>query len=144
MSEIRVGLSSIFLGLIIFAAACSTGQTTPGLSEVAMARTIDAKTKEPVEKSNVFSSDDPVIYCTVKFTDGAATKVKAIWLATDVEGFEKDYKIDETSLEVKGTRPISFSLAKPAIGWPIGNYAVKLYIGDEEVASATFSIVSSN
>jgi hypothetical protein len=94
--------------------------------------------------STVFSSDSPQICVRwegQRLRKGG--KVKAVWIAENIgEDFPQDYKVDEASATVENQNAHGvFTLARPEIGWAIGDYRVEFYVDDVLVDSAKLKIV---
>lgn len=125
----------------VIVVSCEVSFTTAKLSEATMCRSVDPQTKAPVDKTDVFSTDTPEIFCSVKLSNAPESKVTAKWIY--VEGAAEDLKnhqIDEYSLTTQGTGYISFSLTKPDKGFPKGTYLVKLLLDDKEKLSVPFTV----
>ena len=70
-------------------------------------------------------------------------KVKAVWIAENIgEDFPPDYKIDEATATVESPNTHGvFTLARPEVGWAIGEYRVEFYVDDVFVDAAKLKIV---
>lgn len=116
--------------------------STANLSEAVICKSVDEVTGKPVEKADVFSSDTEKIYCSVKLSNAPEeTQVLSQWIyvkgdLADVE----NYKIDEASLQVKGTTYLMFSLSRPDNGFPKGEYVCKLFLNGKEKESVPFRV----
>lgn len=94
--------------------------------------------------TTIFSSDSPQIcirWQGQRLRKG--DKVKAVWIAENIgEDFPPDYKIDEASAtaESQNTHGV-FTLARPEVGWAIGEYRVEFYVDDVFVDAEKLKIV---
>ena len=128
------------LGVVVGISACSKPAS---LTDLTMAKSLDDKTQDPVEKATVFAPSTDTIYASVKLADGpSGTKVKAVWLATDVPGIDKGKAVQESTVETSGSRSIGFSLSKSAKRWPTGKYSVQVFLADKVAATTDFVIES--
>lgn len=125
----------------IEATGSSSSAKSATLSETTMAKSVDPTTQEPKQKATSFSPTTDVFYCSTKVTDApAGTEVTAVWTIVDVPGYTKGEEIDENTLVVDGTRYLGFTLTRGTRPWPVGKYAVKLYINDTQAAVVNFSV----
>jgi hypothetical protein len=119
--------------------------STAKLSEATMATGVDADMR-PVNATDVFKPDTPVIHCSVKLSNAPDdTEVKAEWIY--VQGEREDLNgnlIDSTIVFSEGTRYIDFSLSSSESGWPIGDYEVILYVDGKEAMNVPFSVKQVN
>jgi hypothetical protein len=144
ISIITIIMASMLMSLF---AGCSgeVSFTTASLSDAYTCNSIDSSTKAPVIKSSVFSTNDSVIYCSVKLSNAPSdTEVKAQWIY--VQGEVKDlnnYVINETPIKAEGTRYVSFSIEAPPSGWPKGDYLVKLFVDNQEKLTVNFKVSST-
>jgi hypothetical protein len=98
------------------------------------------------ESTTSFAANTPKLYCMFQ-TEGLSSgdKIRGVWIADDVgEAAEKHTKIDEKTITADGdTDDGVFSLSKPTKGWPPGKYRVEIYVGDDLVTTAKFSIAAA-
>ncbi len=89
-----------------------------------------------------FSTDTPKIWVFFGLEGfPAGSKIKGVWICEKSEGIEPNYKIDEAGLTVgPPLNTGNFSLSKPATGWPVGDYRVDLYIGEQIKEGVKFKI----
>ncbi|HEX4638313.1 MAG TPA: hypothetical protein VH170_02390 [Chthoniobacterales bacterium] len=99
---------------------------------------------EDRKATTIFSSDVPTIYA---FWQGGSLadgdKIKAIWIAEDIgSAGPKESKILEAEAKVhKPDEHGAFSLSRPADkAWPVGKYAVAIYINGSLAQRAKFTI----
>jgi hypothetical protein len=118
------------------------GSTKPAsLSDPVMSLSVDMTSAAPTEPTDVFHTDTPVIYCTVRLADGSAkTRVKGEWiyLGSGPDSGDRD-KIYETEGTFSGSRYIAFSLTDDA-GWKVGAYEVILYLDKNEKFRVPFTV----
>jgi hypothetical protein len=137
---------ALFFSLVIlmslFFVECEVSFSTAKLGEATMCTKVDEKTKKPVEKTDVFTSDTPEIFCSVKLSSAPSdTNIKSEWIYVKGEAEDlSDYKIDEFTITTDGTKYISFSLARPNTGFPKGEYILKLYLDDEIKLNVPFKV----
>lgn len=106
------------------------------LSEATMCRSIDSKTAMPIEKADVFAPDTQVIYCSVKLSNALPkTEVSAQWIYVT----KNEVLYEDTGLE-SGTYYLAFQLQPSQTGWPVGNYAVKLFLNGQEKFAIPFIV----
>jgi hypothetical protein len=93
------------------------------------------------EPTTSFSPETPTIHALFK-TKGAkdGDKIRGVWIADDI-GDVKPGKIDEKSVTLDGdTDDGDFSLAKSQDAWPKGKYHIDVYVNDDLVTTAKFSV----
>lgn len=130
LGPLRVCVAAFVLATI---AACSLGKDLPAVDEVVLARDPDA-----TQPTTTFAPDD-TFYCAVTLTDGAdETQLTARWVAADVDGYDADYFLGETTVTTKGG-VAHFELRNDA-PWPAGTYRVDVYLGEERVRSVEFAV----
>ncbi len=140
-------LASVILGLLIVLAisstACGGNTSTPSLSGAVLFRSLDPQTKQPVERTNVFTADSPVIYCAVKLSNAPTdAKVTAVWVYIQGEASDlKNYKVADYSVTTHGTGYVPFELNQPPDGWLIGDYEVRFLINDQEKLTVPFKVL---
>lgn len=121
---------------VFVGASCSF--TTANLSDTTMAKEVDSETQEPLDSTDTFKANTPVIYCATKVSNAPPeTMVKSVWRYTE-PGSEQE--IDSYTLEADGSAWAAFSLSKPDAGWPKGSYEVDLYIDDEIQETKNFTV----
>ena len=142
MLTAAIMIASLILAIPLTGCEGEISVTTASLSKAAMAKSVDETTKQPIEAASVFTSDTPVIYCTVKLSNAPSdTEIKAEWIYVEGEAEEMtNYLIDEDISIAEGTQYLSFSEARPETGWPRGEYKVVLYIDGKESLSVPFTV----
>lgn len=133
---------SLFILMSLFYIGCEASFSTAKLGEATMCTKVDEKTKKPIEKTDVFTSDTPEIFCSVKLSSAPTdTNIKSEWIYMKGEAENlSDYKIDEFTITTEGTKYVSFSLARPNTGFPKGEYMLKLFLNDEIKLSVLFKV----
>ena len=119
----------------------ATGTREASLSAPEMSLSVDMTSAAPTEPTDVFHPDTPVIYCSVKLSDGAPNiRVKAEWiyLGSGADSGDSE-KIYDTEGTFSGTRYLSFSLTDDE-GWKVGAYEVILYLDKKEKFRVPFTV----
>jgi len=133
----------LIISLGLTAAGCEgeAPAATAGISDITMAKGVDAA-KKPVNPTSRFTTDTPEVFCSAKMNNAPpGTKVTGKWIYVSGELAEASgYEIDSATLEIQGTSYFSMSLSRPTNGWPKGIYAVVLLIDGEEAGSAPFTV----
>ncbi len=139
----RKGLLIAVLGLLallIVLAIANGGEigfSTANISQPAMASSVDASTKQPVNKTDVFSTQNPVIYATILVKNAPSdTKITAKWTYVDgsVDIGTVNFQTTQTS------QYVAFHLTKPDSGFPVGAYKVEIYLNDKLKETMKFSV----
>jgi hypothetical protein len=114
----------------------------PVQAEDVTVEAIVAKDKDS-EPTDTFAPNVPQVYAFFK-TKGSkkGDKFRAVWIAEDVgDSAPPDTKNDEATLTAdKDDFFGAFSLSKPTKGWPLGDYRVDIYNGDQVAISVSFTI----
>lgn len=138
---VTITIASLLLVLPLTGCGGEVSFTTASLSEATMCQSVD-ENMQPVDATNVFTTDTPEIFCSVKLSNAPPdTEIKAEWIY--IEGELEDvsnYQIDEWSTTTDGTRYISVAVTRPYDGWPRGDYKVVLYIDGKEELSVPFTV----
>lgn len=124
-----VALTAALLGAGISASEETSPQSASAAPHFKLA--IITNDKYSQDEKSVFAPDVPKVFAVYRVVAGTGMKVKAVWTAEKVAGLEPKTKISEnpeTTFPAKGEYLSSFACAKPAQGWPIGSYAVSLYM----------------
>lgn len=95
-----------------------------------------------------FTTTTPMIYLVCSSDEvKKGDSVKAAWIAIDTKNVAPaNYQIAEKALPVdkelakSESWKATYSISKPNKGWPVGQYKVDLYHGDELAGSFPFSI----
>lgn len=125
-------------------ARCNSTAGTPrpsGLIEkVTMALDTQGDTKEPVNPTTSFGTQD-TFHAVVAIVDAPAdTKLEATWYAIDVgKDVECNTQIDTYPLTTDGSRNVDFTLA-PTKGWPSGSYRVEVFVNGTLDQVAFFTV----
>jgi len=128
------------LALLLAVTVCLE-QTRAGAPKI---EAVTAKDQDP-KPTNAFAADTAKLYTFFRSTDTkAGDKIRSVWIADDVgEAAPKGTKIDEATLTAdKDNFNGAFSMTKPDKGWPVGQYHVDIYDGDQLATSVTFSIIA--
>jgi len=93
--------------------------------------------------TNAFVTTTPMVYAMFK-TIGAkhGDKIRAVLIAEDVgDAAPANTKVLETNIDMDGdTDDGDFNFSKPANGWPVGKYRVDVYLNDQLLATAKFTV----
>lgn len=122
---------------LLFLLSASLAHAGDATVEAAIA--VDQDTKP----ATTFAPDVPKLFAFFK-TKGTekGEKLRGVWIAEDVgEAAPANTKIDESTLTADQEDFFgAFSLSKPDKGWPVGNYRVEIYDGDELATTVKFTI----
>ncbi len=119
--------------LILAILSCNFSATTANISEATLAR--DSEGAQP---TTVFAPED-TFYVIVELANAPDdTKVKSVWTAVEVEGFDPDLLIDDAEL-TSGSGTLTFNLSNDNL-WPNGKYKVDLYIDDKLERTLEFEV----
>ena len=95
------------------------------------------------EEMSTFTPGTEKIYALFK-TIGAKNgdKIRAALIAEDVgDAAPANTKVLETNIDMDGdTDDGDFNFSKPTNGWPIGKYRVDVYLNDQLLATAKFTV----
>jgi uncharacterized RDD family membrane protein YckC len=126
-------LIGFLFGAILFSFAGRTGEAVKEVktTKPRFAKTFLTDNKMSNAEKTDFSPDIEKIYLVFTLADVPEdTTIKAEWIAEKVEGVEADLWINQYELKAGGKFDSgNFSLARPAEGWPQGDYRVDLYLG---------------
>jgi hypothetical protein len=127
---------SLFVAVVALAAAvlaCGFSASTARITEAFLSADPDG-----AEPTNVFFPEE-TFYLIVELANAPEdTRVKAVWVAVDVDEVDFDTVIDEAELETCDGR-LTFDLANDEL-WPAGNYKVDVYLNDNVVETLEFSV----
>lgn len=129
----------IFLALFALLAstlACSLGGEL-GLSNVRMAFDEDAK-----QPTSVFAPNDAVYVVADLANAPVGTVVVSKWYYVSVEGIAPNTLIDEAdiTIEEEGFSGTVHFFFPAGTDWPVGTYAVELYLNGTLIDTATFTV----
>lgn len=104
-----------------------------------MSKQVEPTEKSPIDVTDTFTADVPVVYCTAKLSRApAGTVIKAEFFY--LEGGEQ--KIAEFEMpNVEGTRYVSFKLNPPPTGWPLGQYKTVVHLDGKPRGETSFTVV---
>ena len=124
----------VAVAVVIFAMlACSFSASTANIQNARMAR--DEAGNDP---TTVFAPTD-VFYCVGELQNAPDdTTIKAVWIATQVEGVSPDFLIGEKELTT-GSSAFHFQLSNDA-PWPAGKYRVELYLNGDLDTTLEFEV----
>ena len=126
---VLVALAATLLGSGVSAAEETNPPSAAAGSHFKLAMITSDKYSQ--DEKGVFAPDAPKVFAVYRVVAGPGMKVKAVWFAEKVAGLEPKSKISEnpeTTFSAKGEYIGSFACSKPPQGWPVGSYAVNLYM----------------
>ncbi|HFD39519.1 MAG TPA: hypothetical protein ENJ31_06685 [Anaerolineae bacterium] len=127
----QIGLAAAVVILAML--ACSFSASTANIQNARMAR--DEAGNDP---TTVFAPTD-VFHCVGELKNAPDdTKIKAAWIAVQVEGVEPDFLIGEKEL-TSGSSTFHFQLSNDN-PWPAGKYKVELYLNGELDTTLEFEV----
>jgi len=119
--------------LLLTSLACSFSASTAKVSDVSMAR------DEQGNESTSFFAQDEVFYCFVTLANAPEdTALKAVWKTVNVEGEQAGLILDEAELKA-GSGKHQFSISNQNL-WPLGVYAVEIYLNNELQQTLEFHV----
>lgn len=126
------------LALVIFAAL---GLAVAGADDVSVRVTMSNELAG--DAVSTFTPDTEKIYALFK-TIGAkhGDKIRGALIAEDVGAVAPaNTKVLETNINMDGdTDDGDFNFSKPTNGWPVGKYRVDVYLNDQLLATAKFTV----
>ena len=137
--NIRVFLCAF---LLISAVSSATAFAEVKLGALTICKGVEGPELNPVNATDKFGSDTPVIHAVAQIKDGIPyTKITGKWISVDAISIP-DYEINSIEVVLNKTATVNahFELSKPTKGWPAGNYKVDIYIDGKKAGSAAFSI----
>ncbi len=110
--------------------------------DIETASSVDYDTYEPVTVQNTFSTTTPEIFITFSIRDyPIGTDIQADWYYLDGVTSIDDGYIDSSLIEVEFEDQVAYiSLTRPTNGWPVGEYEVDFFAGDDYVISVSFTV----
>jgi hypothetical protein len=128
-------MKRVFLFLILSVigiAAAGTGDVTV---------TVTTAKGPDDQPTTTFVPDTGIIYALFKTKGGKfGDKIRGVLIAESVgDAARPNTKVFEALLDMQGDDG-EFDFSKPPNGWPLGKYRVDIYLNDELVASARFTV----
>ena len=133
MTRNRTTLIVAAAALILATLACSFSASTANIKDAYL--TTDPEGGQPTE---VFSTHDTFYLMVDQANAPDDTELKAVWIATEVEGAEPDFVIDEVEI-ITGLPIVTFDLSNEYY-WPTGSYRVELYLNGDLDQSLDFEV----
>lgn len=129
----------IFLALFALLAstlACSFG------GELGLSNARTAFDEDGAQPTSVFASSDAIYVVADLSNAPVGTVVNSKWYYVSVEGVDPNTLIDEAAITIEeegftGTVHFFFPAGSD---WPVGTYAVELYLNNELIQTVTFSV----
>ncbi|MBX7219657.1 MAG: hypothetical protein K1Y36_06910 [Blastocatellia bacterium] len=124
-SFMRVALIILVSSLLT---ACSFEFSTARITDATLCKKVSDK-NEPIDKTRLFDPSDKELHCVVKLGNAPeGTKLKAKWLAVQVEGEKANSVVADTDITAGGsTNVVDFSLTT-ASGLKPGDYKLEIYM----------------
>ena len=142
--QVKLYFDNKFVQAVPFQVQGEAAASAATLSEAALCSSIDLLTEKPIGSVNIFPSDTPSIYCSVKVSGADFNdQVKARWVYAggELKGFEGK-TIAEDSTKVEGREYVSFPIGRAeGKNFPTGDYNVNVYVGDKGQVSLDFKVV---
>ncbi len=112
--------------------------TTARIMDLNTSTGINEQTSEPVDITDTFAPDSPVIYVTGTIRNAPqGTGIQAIWVHVD-----SNSSVDGPVLQIEGSRWFSFVLTRGDRDFPIGNYQAKILLNGRQVRAVKFKVVA--
>lgn len=131
-------IAVVVLVVIYFAFFVDSGP----IYNIETASSIDMETYLPVDKEDTFSTSTTEIFITFGVRDyEIGTVIQADWYFLDGEGEDDDIYIDSSVITVQyDDQQVYISLTRPTNGWPVGDYEVAFFAGEDYVTYIDFTI----
>lgn len=134
MSKRRIKIIFVFFILMLSILACEASFSTASISDAYLTFNSDGS-----GNTSTFSNDQ-TFYCIVKVDNAPEdTTLKAVWIASDVEGIEPNYLISEFELTTEKDNEFTFNLENDQL-WPPGTYKVEIYMNGTLEETLEFSV----
>ncbi len=129
---------SIFLAVVVLVAAqlaCAVGE--PTLSNV---RT--AKDQDGTQPTSTFATTDTIYVVADLSNAQVGNQVTSRWYIESAEGFEPNFFIEESTIDVNetGINLIYFFYPAPADGFPVGTYKVEMFFNGTLIDTVNFTV----
>ena len=131
--------------LIVSVITAGGGFLAPGTAEAGpprLATVVLTDDKDRKVEKTIFTPTTAKIYAVFTLADvPARTPLKCVWIAEKTQVAPPNYKVDEVTLNVGGLiTGGNCALSKPTNGWPVGDYRVDMYLGDQLAHTARFIV----
>jgi hypothetical protein len=131
-SRFRIGIA--IASLVMAALACNFSASTANVKNLRLASDKDGNS--PTTK---FGQQDTIFLLGDLANAPSDTKLKATWIAVDVQGADPNSVIDEADL-TSGDGTFTFTLQNNQSLWPPGKYRVDLYLDDKLNQSLDYQV----
>ena len=142
--QVKLYLDNKFVQSVPFQVQGEAASSTAISSDATLCSSIDLLTEKPIGSVNIFPSDIPSIYCSVKVSGADfSDQVTARWVYTggELESF-KGKTVAEEITKVEGREYVSFAISRAeGKNFPTGDYSVGIYVGDTKQMSLDFKVV---
>ena len=136
----------LLIGLFVIPAlACEFSVSTAKITDTVMAEDVQGDNLEPVGVTETYAADQSTFHAVVTVANAPSdTVVKAVWVAADVgDVAPPNTEIDQTEVEVEGSRNVDFTLTSDSGQWPPGAYKVDIYLDDELDRTLNFTVAGA-
>ena len=142
MRTARGGLA-VSLGVLVFAAlACNFSASTANISDLKV-----TKDKGGTQQTSSFAASDTVYAVATISNAPGAVKAKGRLVFESVEGYPSGGPVPgaETTVDVPGSAPVTYTFTPPSSGFPAGKYKVEVVMLNEageqkDEKSASFTV----
>ncbi len=129
---------SVFLAVVVLIAAqlaCAVGE--PTLSNV---RT--AKDQDGTQPTSTFATTDTIYVVADLSNAQVGNQVTSRWYIESAEGFEPNFFIEESTIDVNetGINLIYFFYPAPVDGFPVGTYKVEMFFNGTLIDTVNFTV----
>jgi hypothetical protein len=133
----RWSVSKVPQCLVLAASISAYAGQAVSLMEVKTGLSVDPVRQEVVEPASTFAPDTPAIYVSARLADAPpGTTVKAVFKYLG----EGEVDVADAQVTTEGSRFVSFNVARPDGGWPVGDYAVALHVDGRELARQAYAV----
>lgn len=122
--------------------ACEFSASTAKITDGVMAEDVQGDNFEPIGITDAYSADQPTFHAVVSVANAPSdTAIKAVWIAVDVgDVAPPNTEIDQTVIQIEGSRNIDFTLTPDSAQWPPGTYKVDVYLDDKLERTLNFTV----
>ncbi|HEY7546124.1 MAG TPA: hypothetical protein VID27_14630, partial [Blastocatellia bacterium] len=122
------------LAAVFSAGKCSF--STANIREAKMGKGLNDK-NEVIDPTTTFEENEKSIHCVAYLANAPEnTKVKAQWIAVNVEGHKPGDKLAESSLDLGGSKNVAnFYITPTGSGFNAGEYRVDLFLNPDPAKS---------
>ncbi len=131
-----------FLPVVLL--GCNSSAGVAEITGAVTAKDVSGDLYEPVGVTSAYPADQVRFHAIVTVKNAPSeTVLKAVWTAVDVGSVAgPNTKIDETEIQVQGSRNVDFTLAPQSGSWPPGAYRVEIFLNGRSNRILDFSVAS--